>query len=180
MLIKCIKCEKTFDESNFYNDKSKPSGKKPRCKSCEKLSINKDRRRKYEAEYWSDPIKKEKKKAQVKKSMIKNMEHHKRKRKEYLKTDDGINAQRKAGQVTRCKSKNAYIEHVDPLELYQSQNGVCYMCLDQFDFKDMEMDHLIPISKGGKHEASNVKMSCSKCNKRKGVKLPGEMLYQMV
>lgn len=180
MLIKCIKCDKTFDESNFYNDRSKPNGKKPRCKACDKLSRDPEKRRKYEKEYWSDPERKEKKKAHVKKSMIKNMEKHKRKRKEYLKTEAGINTQRKAGQVTRCKEKGAYIEHIDPLSLYHEQNGVCYMCLEQFDFKDMEMDHLIPISRGGKHEASNVKMCCKKCNLKKGVKLPEELSYQMV
>lgn len=180
MLLKCVKCEKTFDESNFYNDKTKPSGKKPRCKSCDKLSRNKEKRREYEKKYWSDPERKEKRKKQIKKSAIKNMEHHKRKRKEYLQTDNGLNSQRKAGQVTRCKKADSYIEHVDPLSLYRDQNGVCYMCLEQFDFKAMEMDHLIPISKGGKHEISNVKMCCKKCNLKKGAKLPEELSYQVV
>lgn len=180
MLLTCKKCEKTLDESNFYNDRSKPSGKKPRCKSCDKLSIDKNRRREYEKKYWSEPSRREKKKEQIKKSMIKNMDNHKRKRKEYLLTENGINTQRKAGQVTRCKKANAYIEHVDPLELYQEQNGVCYMCLEQFDFKSMEMDHVIPISKGGKHEISNVKMCCPECNKKKGAKLLEELSYQVV
>ena len=180
MLIKCKNCEKTFDESNFYNDKSKPSGKKPRCKACEKLTIDVKRRREYEKKYWSDPDRKEKRKAQIRRSMAKNMDAYKVKRKEYLKTDAGMNTQRKAGQVTRCKSAGAYIEHVDPLELYQEQNGVCYMCLEQFNFKDMEMDHLIPICKGGKHEVSNVKMCCGTCNKKKGAKMLQEVTYPVV
>mgnify|MGYP005995427875 CR=1 FL=1 len=54
------------------------------------------------------------------------------------------------------------------------------MCLEQFDFKDMEMDHLIPVSKGGKHEASNIKMACGKCNKVKGAKLLQEVTYPLV
>ncbi|AUR90574.1 Cas9-type HNH domain protein [Vibrio phage 1.162.O._10N.261.48.E3] len=177
MLIKCIKCECTFDESNFYNDKSKPNGKKPRCKACDKLSRDPEKRRVYEKEYWSDPERREKKRQQVKNSIRKNKEKHKKTRSKYLKTQAGINTQRKAGQVTRCKSKGAYIEHVDPLELYTEQNGICYMCLEQFDFKDMQMDHLIPISKGGKHEVSNVKMCCAKCNQKKGAKLPEELSY---
>lgn len=179
MLIKCVKCELTFDESSFYRDKSKPSGRRPRCKSCEKLSVNKERRRAYEKEYWSNPERAEKRREQVKKSMLKNADAHKLKRKEYLKTESGINTQRKAGQVTRCKKAGAYIEHVDPLSLYHEQNGVCYMCLEQFDFKDMEMDHLIPLSKGGKHEVSNVKMCCGTCNRKKGAKLISGVDYQV-
>lgn len=180
MLLTCVHCKKTFDESNFYRDKSKPTGRKPRCKTCDKLSRDPEKRRSYEREYWSDPERAKKKREHVKKSMIKNMDNHKRKRKEYLKTNAGINTQRKAGQVTRCKKAGCYIEHVDPLGLYQEQNGVCYLCLEQFDFKDMEMDHLIPISKGGKHEVSNVKMCCGTCNKKKGVKLLKEVTYQVV
>lgn len=159
----------------FYKDRSKPSGFKPRCKPCDKLSRDVEKRRKYEAEYWSDPIRKEKKKAQVKRSMLKNKEHHQTVRAEYLKTDDGINTQRKSGQVTRCKVAGVYIEHVDPLNLYNEQDGICYICHEKFTFKEMEMDHVIPVSKGGKHEASNVKMCCGKCNKKKGVNSLEEM-----
>lgn len=177
MLIRCVKCEMVFDESNFYNDKSKPNGKKPRCKACDKLSIDIARRRKYEKEYWSSPERKKKKREQVKRSMEKHKDKYNVKRKEYLSTDAGINTQRKAGQVTRCKKAGAYIEHIDPLELYNMQNGVCYICLEKFSFKEMQMDHLIPISKGGKHESHNVKMCCAKCNQKKGARLPKELSY---
>jgi len=176
----CKKCGNDFPESMFYKDKSKPSGFKPRCKPCDKLSIDVERRKKYETIYWSDPERKEKKKAQVKRSTLKNKDHNKQVRTEYLKTDEGINTQRKSGQVTRCKVAGVYIEHVDPLYLYNEQDGICYICHEKITFKAMEMDHVIPVSKGGKHEASNVKMCCGTCNRRKGSKTLGEMIYQMV
>jgi len=176
----CVKCKYDLPESMFYKDKSKRSGFKPRCKSCEKLSIDIERRRKYESEYWSDPSRKEKRKAQIKKSILKNKEKHKEIRSKYLKTDKGINTQRKSNQVNRCKGAGVYVEHVDPLSLFNDQDGICYMCFERFTFKEMEMDHVIPISKGGKHEVSNVKMCCGKCNRKKGAKNPMEVTYQVV
>lgn len=176
----CVKCKKELPESMFYRDKTKRSGFKPRCKPCDKLSIDVNRRRKYESEYWNNPERKEKRKAQIKKSMLKNKEKHKKVRAEYLKTDKGINTQRKSNQANRCKSAGVYVEHIDPLKLFNDQNGICYICHEKFTFKEMEMDHVIPISKGGKHESSNVKMCCGKCNRKKGSKNLMEVTYQVV
>lgn len=180
MILTCVHCNLSFDESNFYKDKHKPTGRKPRCKGCDKLSINRDRRREYEKKYWSHPDRSERKKRQVKKSLLKNEVKHKEKRKEYLRTTAGINTQRKSGQATRFRKAGSFVENVDPLEVYHKQKGVCYMCLGKFTFKEMEMDHVIPLCKGGKHEKTNVKMCCPTCNKKKGAKLLSEVTYQMV
>ncbi len=37
-----------------------------------------------------------------------------------------------------------------------------------------EVDHVVPIAKGGAHSVENLCCSCSKCNHRKGAKLPEE------
>jgi len=50
--FKCVKCGQKKTENNFYNDKHKPSGKKPRCKGCDLLSRDKTKRAEYEKEYW--------------------------------------------------------------------------------------------------------------------------------
>ena len=72
----------------------------------------------------------------------------------------------------RALEKNAFIENINPLSLYKKQNGICYICDKKFDFKDMEMDHIIPLCKNGKHETKNTKMACAKCNRSKGGKMP--------
>ena len=40
---------------------------------------------------------------------------------------------------------------------------------------DLEQDHIIPVSRGGKHEAANVIPSCRKCNIIKGDKSINEL-----
>lgn len=47
---------------------------------------------------------------------------------------------------------------------YEKQNGVCPVCKKHFEYKDMEGDHIIPWSKGGKTLQENCQMLCSKCN----------------
>lgn len=173
--MNCIKCKENKPLENFYKDKQKKSGFKPRCKECEKLYIDRERRSEYEKKYWGE--RKERRADIVKRSTEKNSQKHKKKRKEYLKTDAGINTQRKSGQVTRCKKAGVYVEHVGPLSLYSAQGGICYLCDNKFTFKDMEIDHVIPVSKGGKHEPENVKMCCGTCNRRKGAKSLSEVIY---
>ena len=171
----CTKCGESKPLTEYYKHNQRKDGLFGFCKSCYKIkrdsSMDKDKRRAYEREYWSRPENKARRAKQVKNSMLKNKERHEAVRAIYLKTDAGLNTQRKSCQVNRCKKQGAYVEHVDPLELYNEQSGLCYICFNEFSFKNMEMDHVIPLSKGGKHQLSNVKMCCARCNKSKGAKI---------
>ena len=53
---------------------------------------------------------------------------------------------------------------------YSEQNGVCPVCKNPFGIEEMEADHIIPWSKGGKTEIANCQMLCIKCNRTKGAK----------
>ena len=46
----------------------------------------------------------------------------------------------------------------------------CAYCLTDFstDHCKLEIEHIIPISRGGKHEINNLVPSCKKCNRQKG------------
>lgn len=45
--------------------------------------------------------------------------------------------------------------------------------------RERHVDHLIPISRGGNHEAANLCIACSSCNLRKGTKTPEEFAGAM-
>lgn len=59
------------------------------------------------------------------------------------------------------------LKHTEKYELmYKHQEGKCFYCMFEFEYKDMTKDHFFPKSKGGL-TFGNIVLSCSKCNKEK-------------
>lgn len=52
--------------------------------------------------------------------------------------------------------------------------GKCFYCSNTFSPKDMTMDHLIPIIRGGRSTKGNVVPACKECNNKKKHSLPME------
>jgi len=53
-------------------------------------------------------------------------------------------------------------------------NGVCYYCNASFPPKELTMDHIIPLARGGKSEKFNLVPCCKACNTKKKQLLPIE------
>ncbi len=51
--------------------------------------------------------------------------------------------------------------------LYKEQNGLCKACGTAFDIWNLEIDHIIPKSKGGGNYYENYQLLCSNCNRMK-------------
>ena len=60
------------------------------------------------------------------------------------------------------RSKN--IKHV----LFGRQSGICKGCQHDFPFRNFHIDHVIPTSKGGADDDSNLQLLCGACNSMKG------------
>jgi 5-methylcytosine-specific restriction endonuclease McrA len=52
--------------------------------------------------------------------------------------------------------------------------GVCYYCGRATSPKDLTMDHIVPISRGGRSTKGNVVAACKVCNNKKKQLLPME------
>jgi len=52
--------------------------------------------------------------------------------------------------------------------------GRCYYCNAQVLPKELTMDHLVPIIRGGKSVKSNIVTACKECNNKKKYLLPIE------
>jgi 5-methylcytosine-specific restriction protein A len=66
-------------------------------------------------------------------------------------------------------------------ELRQSQwwkrqlaRGRCYYCGKSFSPRQLTMDHIVPLSRGGKSKKGNVVPACKDCNNKKKYMLPIE------
>ena len=60
----------------------------------------------------------------------------------------------------------------------REQKKVCYWCGDGCA-KKYEVDHYIPLSKGGAHEEGNLVISCPSCNRLKSSKDPYKFAAQV-
>ncbi len=56
----------------------------------------------------------------------------------------------------------------------KTASGRCYFCEKKVKFKELTMDHLLPLSRGGKSSKDNIVPCCKSCNSRKKSMLPLE------
>lgn len=55
------------------------------------------------------------------------------------------------------------------------RSAACHWCRKEFESTEQKtIDHVIPVSKGGKHSIDNLVACCSKCNNVKADKMPEE------
>ena len=55
-------------------------------------------------------------------------------------------------------------------EVYERQKGICPHCKKHFAIEEMEADHIMPWSQGGRTITENCQMLCRACNRRKSDK----------
>jgi len=58
--------------------------------------------------------------------------------------------------------------------IYARDGNTCQYCGDRFSRTDLNLDHVVPRSRGGVSTWENVVCSCHSCNRRKGGRTPEE------
>jgi len=58
--------------------------------------------------------------------------------------------------------------------LFVRDRHVCAYCGGHFAELDLTVEHILPVSRGGRHEWTNVVTACRSCNTRKGSRRPEE------
>ena len=56
----------------------------------------------------------------------------------------------------------------------KTASGKCYYCQQTVSFKELTMDHLVPLTRGGRSTRDNLVPSCKACNNLKKNMLPLE------
>ena len=70
-----------------------------------------------------------------------------------------------------CRVERAKVSNRMRFSIYQRDNYRCQMCGRRFETDYLEIDHIYPISKGGKTVYENLQTLCRTCNKNKGNKV---------
>ncbi len=53
-------------------------------------------------------------------------------------------------------------------------SGICHYCARKFPSRELTMDHLVPLVRGGRSTKGNVVPACKECNTKKKHGLPFE------
>lgn len=87
-----------------------------------------------------------------------------------------------ATRRSRMVSSPGY-ERFDPVEIFERDNWICQLCGRKTDHRlrgeklplAPELDHIIPLARGGVHARWNVQCACQECNKRKWANPLGQL-----
>jgi len=66
------------------------------------------------------------------------------------------------------RPKTRIVNTARRVEIYKRDNGQCYMCHEKLPLEKIELDHLVPVSRGGTSDSKNVAVSCQFCNRSRG------------
>jgi len=79
---------------------------------------------------------------------------------------------RKHANTRRAIKASVFVEVVDARTVFARDKGICGICQLEVDVTSpWEVDHIVPISKGGPHSYANVQLSHQRCNRRKAAKI---------
>lgn len=91
-------------------------------------------------------------------------------------------ASRAAGARRRALKRGATVERFLPVEVLERDGWRCHICHCRTPKKlrgtlapnAPEVDHIVPLSRGGEHSRRNTACSCRRCNNRKSDKVLGQ------
>lgn len=94
------------------------------------------------------------------------------------------NTRRTARARRRARMRGAANDNINPFDVFARDGWKCRLCgvrtprslRGTHDDRAPELDHIIPLAKGGGHTLENVQCSCRKCNGEKGDIPLGQML----
>ena len=180
----CSKCKELKPFSEYYKRKNRKSGYQSSCKKCEiertqkwikenqesvkekektRYYANKDFFNKQSRIYHSQN--RETINQRRRQKHIENIEHEKQINKLWKKNNPELVRNQSAKRRANKKNNGKY--KVTKKELTKLYSSNCFYCGKN---KSIEIDHVIPLSRGGTHSIGNLVSACRNCNARKNNK----------
>ena len=64
--------------------------------------------------------------------------------------------------------------------IYARDRNICQYCGKRFPYSELSLDHIIPRSMGGKSTWDNIVCACTRCNVKKGGRIPKQAHMSLV
>lgn len=90
---------------------------------------------------------------------------------------DWIDIQKDAEHIAREKKKVTELKKTAWWK-NEIQKGICHYCKQRFPSCELTMDHIVPLSRGGKTTKGNVAPCCKNCNNKKKYLTPAEIILR--
>ena len=173
---RCPRCKQVLPVSAFAPNKRRFHGIECYCRDCARRVNNQwrqahpERQVEYTQNYLAQPGKRAAAVARAVAWGRANPEKARRNKKHWkIKNPDKVVAE---AQKRRGLEAGA----VDYAAILERDGMVCHICGDAIpDRSVLHFDHVIPLARGGKHTAENIRPSHALCNLRKGAKMPDEI-----
>jgi len=78
---------------------------------------------------------------------------------EYIETVSPEEVQRERRKAREMRTSSWWKQQIG--------KGICYFCEQKFSRDQLTMDHLIPLSRGGRSTKKNIVVACKQCNSHK-------------
>ena len=158
----CRTCGESLPFSDFNKNRSKKDGLQSDCRACTKTYLHQhyQKNKQQYADYHRENA--QKRSGYMKRYYAKNKSYFAEKAKEWRTA----NPERKAEIENRRRSRvaNGGVFVITDKELDALYASACANCGSK---DNMTVDHVIPISRGGRHSIGNLQPLCGRCNTSK-------------
>lgn len=171
---RCGDCGENKLLEDFYNRQRSSDGKQSYCKTCHSARTSKttrenpERQRGYEVKYLAENVEQV---AEYRKAYYEtNAEKIKRTSLDWkIANKSQASAQTAKHRALKVKAGGAYSgAEFEALKLVTG--NVCLCCGISSDEVTLAADHVIPLSRGGANDISNIQPLCQSCNSSKGTR----------
>jgi 5-methylcytosine-specific restriction endonuclease McrA len=188
---RCKKCGETKPIGMFYTYKYVRDGTQAQCKQCQLAAQkiyqdskrdalieykrawrvkNRDHHREYSrAWYYAHPEHCSERSRAWREN---NRERKREANRAWNKAHPDVIRAKTQRRLAKLKDNGGVFTHEELTAMRIAQAGICAYCKRQHDPDALTIDHIIPISQGGRHEAANICLACGTCNSSKGDKTP--------
>lgn len=91
--------------------------------------------------------------------------------------DEWIEIERDERHIKRERAKAKELRNTPYFkELFA--RGICHYCKQKFSRDELTLDHIVPVSRGGRSTKGNMVVCCRSCNQAKKYLTPAEMILR--